>query len=487
MSGQDWKSVDGAQLDELLEREAPEVPPERVAHGVTPWRRGIERTVLGLGLSAVSLDLTILEGVPLLEDLFQPLCTLLAVLGLRSLRRENLWFRLCWAMALFRGGWQLFGLVMGTTTCWRAVSAALPVRVLAQVNLVVMLAIYFCLWQAIRAVQRKAGMPPGAWSGAVLTVWYGAVALVVSATGTIRGWPVLALILSYAVALRCLLELGRALDRAGYVIRPAPVRLPDWALTAVILLVLGVGAACGLMLFRSYPMDGQPQQELSAQAEQVRTELLEMGFPEEILADLTEQDVLACQGAVRVGYYMSDNGETVDGGQLSFQAVFVQLPGERVRWKIFQHFQWTRPPQFRGYEAIRLQPSYLLGRDGWAEGSAVTGQVLWDRDGRSWTAPYYDLFQGSRGQSGQAVYAAFSFPGEGEELRGYLAHTIAETKPGVVAVSYLAYAHQTGRLEFPRRTGVEFLMEDAPFAGSEGDFEEVSGSTQFYPDWMMEG
>ena len=487
MSGRSWRELSEEQLDRALEQAVPDSPPERVVRRVTPWRWGIERTVLGLGLSAFSLDLYILKDAALLEDLFQSLCALLAVLGLRSLRRENLWFRLCWAMTLFRGAWQLFGLVMGTTTCWRAVSAALPVRALAQVNLVAMLPIYFCLWQAFRAVQRKAGMPPGAWSGAVLTACYGAVLLLVSAAGTVRGWPALALILAYAVALRCLLELGRALDRAGYVIRPAPVRLPDWALTAVILLILGAGAACGLLLFRSYPMDGRPQQELSAQASQVRAELLEMGFPEEVLADLTEQDVLACQGAVRVGYYMSDNGETVDGGQLSFQAVFVQLPGERVRWKIFQHFQWTRPPQFRGYEAIRLQPSYLLGRDGWAEGSAVTGQVLWDRDGRSWTAPYYDLFQGSRGQSGQAVYAAFSFPGEGEELRGYLAHTIAETKPGVVAVSYLAYAHQTGRLEFPRRTGVEFLMEDAPFAGSEGAFEEVGGSTQFYPDWMMEG
>lgn len=79
-------------------------------------------------------------------------------LGFRTLRRENGWFALGWAISVYRVMGQFFRLlanatllrIEGTPT-WMYLTLLIP------------LLQYICLWQGIRAVQRKAGQEQRAW------------------------------------------------------------------------------------------------------------------------------------------------------------------------------------------------------------------------------------------------------------------------------------------------------------------------------------
>ena len=72
-------------------------------------------------------------------------------------------------------------------------------------------------------------------------------------------------------------------------------------------------------------------------------------------------------------------------------------------------------------------------QDGWRFAGDVTGRVLHDRDGQTFTAPYHTLgrqtytadsvFFGQRTNSD--LFAAFSMPRHAESARGYVAYSAA--------------------------------------------------------------
>lgn len=118
----------------------------------------------------------------------------------------------------------------------------------------------------------------------------------------------------------------------------------------------------------------------------IRGRLLELGFPEYVLNDLSLEDIRACDGAFRVVVDISD--QMVSEGwkrtmkyneeegrleeeayrkekELRLTGVGVRIPGERETWRIFHHFQWMSRPSFHGTEALQLWPVYRDIREGW--------------------------------------------------------------------------------------------------------------------------
>ena len=167
-------------------------------------------------------------------------------------------------------------------------------------SLLLLLAVYVCLWQGLRAVREKAGLPPRAGAAGGLVIWY----LLMCVLGVVEyGGLILvaALLAVYFLILRSLFRCSRELDEAGYGIQSAPVRIPDgWVVKGLVLLVL-IGGACGYLFGNRYPMDWRPVEE-TAQAglEDVRAKLLTLGFPEEVLNDLAPEDLEACRDGVEV-------------------------------------------------------------------------------------------------------------------------------------------------------------------------------------------
>lgn len=491
----------GDAFEALLAQSVDELPPEEIVADVTPWRRAMHRVLSGLALCMVTLNFWCLNYI------LPAIGTVLLLLGLRALRRENPWLGGCFVCAVLRAACVFPSLILNTTilpgdACERAA---------AVVSAALMLALLLCFWQGLRAVQRKAGLPAQGGGAGSLLAWY--VLVCVLAAMHYTGWIVpVAMLVGYVCILRSLLRLSGALDEAGYAIAPQPVRVTDRCIVLVLAAALGIGCTLGYLFGGSYRMDWQPADTSEqTQTEAIRQQLLDLGFPEAVLNDLTPEDIAACGGALRVVVEVEDypvnDGRTVlweayneknerhyvqdtvyDVKELRLTGVAVQLPGERETWRVYHHFLWTTDPGFCGTEALQIRPAYRSIPEGWSAAGDVTGRVLYDRGGQTFAASYAAL--GARTftantvlwgeQTNTDLFAAFSLPRHAQHARGYVAYPVAETRDGYILSSGVYYTHQQTWLQYPVVTAMEKRLTAT--WGDSGAFRTVQDALQFFPE-----
>lgn len=492
-------------FEALLAQSVDELPPEEIVADVTPWRRAMDRILFGMALCAITLNFLCLNYI------LPAIGTVLLLLGFRTLRRENRWLGGCFAVTVIRAAYFFATLILNTTILQSAVFTPAVTTTLTVTNAVLLLALYFCFWRGLLAVQKKAGLPAQASGALALIVWYALVCVL--AAVQYGGWVVpIAMLIGYGFILRSLYRLSGALDEAGYAIAPQPVRVTDRCLVLVLAAVLGIGGALGYLFGGSYRMDWQPADTSEqTQTAAIRQQLLDLGFPEDVLDDLTPEDIAACDGAVRVvaetedypvndgrnvlweaynekheRYYVQDT--VYDVKELRLTGVAVQLPGARETWMVFHHFLWTTDPGFCGTEVLQIWPADENMQDGWRFAGDVTGRVLYDRDGQTFTASYHTLgrqtytadsvFFGQRTNSD--LFAPFSMPRHAEHARGYVAYTAAAVQSGYLLNSWCNYTHQQSLLQYPAVTAMEKRMTSA--FGNTGAFYTVQHALQFFPE-----
>ena len=149
---------------------------------------------------------------------------------------------------------------------------------------------------------------------------------------------------------------------------------------------------------------------------------------------------------------------------------------------------WTTDPGFCGTEVLQIWPADENMQDGWRFAGDVTGRVLYDRDGQTFTASYHTLgrqtytadsvFFGQRTNSD--LFAAFSMPRHAEHARGYVAYTAAAVQSGYLLNSWCNYTHQQSLLQYPAVTAMEKRMTSA--FGNTGAFYTVQHALQFFPE-----
>ena len=225
---------------------------------------------------------------------------------------------------------------------------------------------------------------------------------------------------------------------------------------------------------------------------------------------ITPEDIAACDGALRVVSVTEDHpfndGRTVshkesdgEGGvvsvldtvydvrELRLTSVGVQLPGAQETWRVFHHFLWTTDPGFYGTEVLQIWPADQNTPDGWRFAGDVTGRVLHDRDGQTFTAPYHALgrqtytadsvFFGQR--TCTDLFAPFSMPRHAEHARGYVAYSAAAVQSGCLLDSWINYTHQQSWLQYPAVTAQTHRMTCAQ--SSDGAFRTVQDALQLSP------
>lgn len=505
MCDRPWETMTDADFEAMLARSVPDTPPEEIVAEVTPWRCAMHRILFGMALCAITLNFLCLNYI------LPAIGTVLLLLGFRTLRRENRWLGGCFAVTVIRAVYFFATLVLNTTILQSAVFTPAVTTALTAVNAVLLLALYFCFWRGLLAVQKKAGLPAQTGSALALIVWYALVCVLAAVHYT--GWIVpIAMLVGYGCILRSLYRLSGALDEAGYAIAPGPVRVTDRCLVLVIAAVLGIGCTLGYLFGGSYRMDWQPA-DTSAQTQTaaIRQQLLDLGFPEDVLNDLAPEDIAACDGALRIvtgtedypvndgrnvlweaynekneRYYVQDT--VYDVRELRLTGVAVQLPGERETWMVFHHFLWTTDPGFYGTEVLQIRPANRSIPEGWAAAGDATGRVLYDRGGQTFAAPYASL--GARTftantvlwgeQTNTDLFAAFSLPRHGEHCRGYVAYSTTEARDGYILSSGVYYTHQQSWLQYPVVTAMEKRLTTT--WGDSGAFRTVQDALQFFPE-----
>lgn len=499
MSDYELSPTQMEDADAILEHDRSEVPPPSDTGSENArWRKAMNRVLTGLALCSLTLNFLCLNY------LLPAIGIVLLLLGFRTLRKENPWFFTCWIISILRAAYFFPSLIINTTIWQKTIYEMPPFSLLSYLNIAVGFILILGLWGAFRAMQQKAGLSPHAGGAVALMVWY--VAICILGLLQYSGLFAILFIIAYGFIINSLFKLSKELSVAASVVQAAPVRLSDRVLVCGLLTVLVIGMVVGYVFFQQYPMewaavDTTEQKNLA----DTRKHLIELGFPEEILADLSADDLLACQGALRViveerQHALNDGREVVnqtsagsyvqtvyDVQELTISGVAVELPGEIETWKLFHHFRWTVAPKFHGTDAIQLWPTY---RDdyGWNKDGDFSGRVLYDQRGQTYASSYESLgdityqknsfFFGN--QTSTDVFATFSFPKQAKNCRGYLSYTILQSVEGYITDSWINYIHQQSRLQYPVKTAMDYTMTSGMFS-PDGAFIQVQDALQFDP------
>lgn len=499
MRNREWESMNEEEFEAMLERSVSDFPPEDVVAEVTPWKKAMRRVLTGMVLCAVTLDFWCLNY------LLPAIGMVLSLLGFRTLQRENKWFRSCFFISVIRAACFFPVLVLHTTIIQNALLSTLS-TVLTLLSLILLFGQFFCVWRGLRDVQKKVHLPPRAGSAVALMVWYALICVL--AAIQYQGLLIAgAMIIGYLFLIRNLYKLSKELDEAGYSIRTVSLHVTDQCIVLVLVSALAIGCACGYSFGGRYPMNwAAVDSSEQTENEEIRNHLIELGFPEYVLNDLTAEDIASCAGASEIVVDITDksllegstttemyrsDGEcnvepTSDSSakDLRLTGVGVQIPGEQERWIIFHHFLWTANPGCYGTESIQLWPVYQNSSDGWGAAGEVTGQVLYDRDGKTYASAYHSLGNQTftfnsilwGEQTRNDVFATFSMPAQGEHYRGYIAYPVVEIQDGYSISSWVNYTHQKSRIPYPAVTAMEHQMtgnwnENGAFITIQDDFQ----------------
>ena len=495
MLDKNFDQLSDQEFDLYLEDMMDAPPPAELSDEITPWRSAMNRILWGTVWTTITLNFLYLDVI------LTAVGHVMQLLGFRALRRENRWFRLGYGLCLFRIiGW-IINFAVNSTVYSGAPEIKQILSVAAYGMLVPGFLLLLSLRNGIRTVQQKVGLPPHGGNGLLVCFCL----MVFFATAQLGGIAALGLIIVYVCILRNLFTLSKELDEAGYAVSPAPVRISDSTVKRFCAVVILLTFVAGLCFFGNYRMDWQPvTASENAEVMDVRQELLKLGFPEHIMDDLNEEDLLSCKGAKRIVVDVEDhpvnNGREVgeqtstglhlytvyDQKELRITGIALELPGEKESWKIIHHFQWVIDPGFRGTEVLHLWPAYRKG-NGWNSAGELSGQVLYDHDGQVFSAPFYSLGQETYTQNsifwGQQtstdVFAEFSLPNRCENHRGYISYTVAAVQEGWSIDAWINYTHQTPWPQYPVITAKE--KQQTMGVGDTHTFKTVQDALQFFP------
>lgn len=471
MSEQKKSFMDEQDFDALLSRSLPELPPEDIVARTVPGKKALNRILIGYFLSTFTIN-----GLGL--NLILPVIgQILMLLGFRALQHENRWFSACYVFAVLQAFLRFGKLILDTTIFDlpfedpQSAANAFYIALALQVLLTVVSLL--CFWRGLRTVQKACGIRSKAIGVLALLVWnllFCAMALLQMRGQFFGGYTLLFLLVCLIIILWMIARQAKALDATGYVLQPAPLRLSDRTLTLIILAILAIGCTCGHLFFSSYTMDWQKIDSTeSAATSETKTHLAALGFPEDILDDLTPEDLARCRDAEQVvvdARTLNSENPTFDNGDYDIRLtnVIVLVPGDTPRVILFNHFSWLSTPKFYGTAALNILPTYEVSAELWRLEDGPTGRILYDDGDDSFVADYHSIEMRTVTSNlfrnvapSPSLYASFIFPNQGTRQRGYITYTIAPRAllpEGYRQAGYsqMTYMHQKKRFLYPAET-----------------------------------
>ena len=437
-------------FDQLLYQRVSYLPPEPISG---PWRRALGCICWGLILITVTLSVLSLQYI------LPAVGSLLLYLGFRPLRKAGPWLTLGYVLSIVQALYQAAVILLLATPAGPVLTAQPLSFRLGLLAYLLRTLLVFALWLGLRGVFRRAGQRPRTAAAGGVAACY--VLMLLLALGETQGaLPLLGFLLLFLCAVAGLFHISATLEQAGYAIPFAPVRVSTWLVSLLYLGILAVAVPLLLFHFNHVPLDASPAQAETGQA-QLRQELAELGFPEELLADLPDEEVARLEGASGVeqkdiwGWNTADHLEGLD-----CQVFQVTLPGENTL-RFYYFFQWRTPPEqrYRYLDGVELIPTHSFNSLS-MEMESPRGSLLWEEDGQTLemeltaTAPqvYHDTWSlGTLTSVSSYSYydMVFSLPKKGENLRGYVTWGVSHLREENFVTSCITYIHQLSPLSYP--------------------------------------
>lgn len=486
-------------FEETLKNSVKEIPPDDIVKNVTPFRTSLNRVFTGLAFSALTLNFWALNYIlPFIG-------AILSILGLRALRKENKWFVVCFVITCIRA-LRLFALLMVNSTVYSTYLNSFAVAVTLSDILLMLLFLLF-LSKAVSTLQIKAGITPNTKRISVLILWYIFVCVLafIEYTGFIIGWG---MVIGYIFIIRSLYKLSEEAEETGYAVENSPVKISERVLASVLVFTVFLCCIGANLLFGRYEMNWTAQSTTQhTEVQQIKDQLISLGFPSHILEDMTSDEIKELEGAEKIitssddrpinsgrtvqRVYESSTGKTTvyqstvyDVKELRTTGIAVRLPDKSEAWMLIHHFEWLVNPGFYGTESIQLW-SQIDSINSKRNSGKVTGRVLYSKNGVSYTAPYHSLGDEKytysnvffSNQFADNTLATFSLPHNAERQRGYLMYKIEDYKEDQIVDSWINYTHQQLPLQFPVRTAAETRMSNN--LNESGVFRTIQDAIQF--------
>lgn len=490
LNNRDTYDIKDDDLEKIFREQLDRYEPEfGITSVVTPWKKYMLFILWGIMLSSYG-DF---YGVISIIGYFMQL------LGFRILRKENRYFAIgyiCSWIGLLLKGYES----LKKASIWSEIIISNTMsNIMLGFGILVGLLHYVCLWLGLWKVEEKAGKQGHSKSPLVLVVW-DVIVVAFVLCGYSEGMVAWIAIISYIVIFICLIKVYQSLVRVGYAMRPALIKVPGWCIVVSVIVVYMV-----MHLFviskNIYPMEWEKCEKdrietnsQNAEVMYVKADLVAMGAPEFVLNDMTDEEILACAGAVEVVVeeedYPFNNGRevttfensTTDGDttsissytetvydvkELHITSVAIQIEEEQYRWKVIHHFAWNVKPEYCGTDAITVSDEDV---DGEAE---ITGRLLCEKNGETYIADYYNTGNENNYQSffGTEIYyfvmSGISFDKDASKCRGYICYEAVDMNEVYRITSHFSYYHSNKWYMYPAQSALEYAQEHGIFSMNE--------------------
>lgn len=480
----EYDTTNNDEFQQLLHEKFPEIPHEEVTtKKKNVWKKAMNLVLYGFAFSLINLEYLQLNMV------FPTLGNVLMLLGFRQLKKENKFFKACYVISVLRMISAVFDLITETmidVNEWIYPITFAIVFVFAVLSIIQIVLLRI----ALKAAWEKTGGYTDVQAATALVALY----VLMSPVSFIVGYfdfrlMAVVMILFIIAIIWALFGIGKIVDKleeARYYVEPLPVSRCEKIGAVSLVLVLVAGLASGYAFFGEYKMNwSENTQSQSAEIQKIKNHLVKLGFPKDILNDLTEEEIRSFDGAKKVicQKYTNDfsyggrdnerfNAEMTDEkDQLPVTGIAVELSGKREAWTIIHYFQWSPNTSFHGTEAISLSPDYCSNKEALVK-SEPSGHVLYDKDGTTYMSDYrsnetyiledddvlLQMFE-TQTETEENCFT-FSFPKNGENCRGYIMYSQYSKLDGYILRSIMDYVHQCSRFQYPVVTAEEIVIED---------------------------
>ena len=109
MLDENFDQLSEQEFDLYLEDMMDNPPPADLSNEFTPWRSAMNRVLWGTALTTLTLNFLNLDTI------LPAIGIIMMVLGYRTLRRENNWFKTAWIITVFRAVWFCMSVFLHST------------------------------------------------------------------------------------------------------------------------------------------------------------------------------------------------------------------------------------------------------------------------------------------------------------------------------------------------------------------------------------
>ncbi len=490
-------------LEEILVKTV--VPPSGIVNNVTPWKKSINKVLIGLVLTTIAINISFLGLIQTFIG-----CVFL-MLGYRALQHENKWFKASYYVVILKNLCVIFDMAVNSTIFSKAYYDSAFSILFRVFNLILQLLLFILLHNGFNAVREKAKFSEKNKSTVALIILY--IVICLFAFLNLKGFAVFITLIVYGCIIRNLYKLSKGLSDSGYAIETKPFKLSEKHIVCIISLILIISMLCGYSFFDTYKMNWVKRESTeNSEVQKIKSDLIEKGFPEYVLIDLKDADILSCKDAVKIvtheNEYPVNDGKVIthqgDDGKIYTEKIYevkeLLLTGvavlvnesvnntEKEEWVVFHHFLWQKNPGFCGTETIKLWPTHYTPSNRWTSTGEISGQLLYNLNGTTYTSDYYSVEEATRQYQSSGLmnenelindtFASFSLPNEGNNHRGYLTYkTIGDTDMSMFD-SWINYYHQQSKVQYPVITAEQYALKNS-IGSNDFAFKLIQDALQF--------